>query len=108
MKGETQNKHTRQTTRTHSYCIWYAVSLYHDACRVPQEQLVRPQRKFHGVWNLRRWRIQSVHLALRQLEQVYHAVRRRVAADCGGKPSGVDVADVPLLERPCCESRRTG
>ena len=61
--------------------------------------MVRPQRQLN-VRDLRRWRVQSVHLALRQLEQVYHAVRRRMAADGGGEPSGVDVADAPLLERP--------
>ena len=43
--------------------------------------------------DLRRRRAQSVHLALRQLKQVYHAVRRRMALDGVSKPVGVDVAD---------------
>eukprot|EP00964_Phaeocystis_antarctica_P007081 scaffold3838_cov65-Phaeocystis_antarctica.AAC.2 len=65
----------------------------------------RPERRVH-VRDLRRRSAHPVHLALRQLEQILNAVRRRVAADSGGEPLRVDVAHANLLERLCAEARR--
>ena len=62
--------------------------------------MVRPERRVH-VRNLMMSRPHSMliisdnslpmHPTLRQLEQVLHAVCRRVVADGSGKPRGVDV-----------------
>ena len=53
--------------------------------RVAQEQMVRPERRVH-VRDLQSRCAHPVHLALRQLEQILNAVRRRVAVDGGGEP----------------------
>ena len=79
--------------------------LYSVLRRGTQEQMERSERRAH-VRNLRRRRRRFVHLALRQLEQVLHTVRRRVATDVGGEPIGVDVAQANLVVRPCAEACR--
>ena len=53
--------------------------------RGSQEKMVRSERRVH-VRDLWCRRAHSVHLTLRQLEQILNAVRRRVAADGGGEP----------------------